>query len=372
MPNAVTDAAGNANTAASNTASIHIDTIVPTVTITGLPSGEQKGPFDITVTFSEDVGGFEVDDFIVTGEATVAFKSFFDAMEFTLTITPNAEKEGDVTLQIKASAVTDLAGNLNTDSTVTAAVPVDTMVPTAMITGVPNTEQNGAFVVTVTFSEAVTGFAAADVAVTGDATVTNVGSPNNNAYPVTITPNAGKEGNVTLQVKANAVTDAALNANTASAVTAAVHIDTIVPTVTVTPPSGEQKDPFDVTITFSEAVDGFQQGDITLTGEATLTSLTGSDGDSEYTARITPDVTSEDDVTVQVNANAVTDAAGNANTAASNTASIHIDTIVPTVAISGVPNIEKNVPLQSRLQVYRVESKRVRLTSRSPLAKMSV
>ena len=346
--NTVTDAAGNANTASTVTAPVRIDTIAPTVIlIANVPATEeQNGAFVVTVFFNEAVNDFAAADVTVTGEATVTRVGSPDNDEYTVTITPNANKEGDVTLQIKANAVTDTAGNANTAaSTVTAAIHIDTIVPTVTsITGVPNTEQNEAFDITVTFSEDVTGFAADDVTVTGEATVTNVDSPDANEYVLTITPNANKEGDVTLQVDANAVTDNAGNANPASAVTSAVHIDTIVPTATVTPPSGEQKDPFDVTITFSEAVDGFQQGDITLTGEATLTALTGSDGDSEYTARITPDATSEDDVTVQVDANTVTDAAGNANTAASNTASIHIDTIVPTVTITGLPSGEQNGP----------------------------
>ena len=83
-------------------------------------------------------------------------------------------------------------------------------------------------------------------------------------YVVTITPNANEESDVTLQVKANVVTDLAGNNNTASSVTSPVHIDTAVPTVSISgPPPGEQNGPFDVTITFSEDVMGFVVSDIT-------------------------------------------------------------------------------------------------------------
>ena len=83
--------------------------------------------------------------------------------------------------------------------------------------------------------------------------------------------------------------------------------------------------------------------DLTVTGPATASLTLGVDGDSVYnTVRITPNPTAEGDVTVQVNATTVQDFALNDNTA-SNMPSVHVDTIVPTVAISGAPDIEKNV-----------------------------
>ena len=52
---------------------------------------------------------------------------------------------------------------------------------------------------------------------------------------------------------------------------------------------------------------------------------------------ITPNATAEGNVTVQVKAEGVQDFALNDNTA-SNTISVHVDTSVPTVAISGEPD----------------------------------
>ena len=55
------DFALNDNTDASAvTPSVHIDTIVPTVAISGAPVIEKNVPFDLTVTFSEAVNGFAV------------------------------------------------------------------------------------------------------------------------------------------------------------------------------------------------------------------------------------------------------------------------------------------------------------------------
>ena len=343
VANTTADAAGNRNTASATTGNIHIDNIAPTVAISDVPTTPQNGPFDLTVTFSEDVTGFATDDLTVTGEATATSVTAVgeSKSEYTATITPNAGKEGDVTVTVNADAVTDNAGNANTASAVN--IHIDTIVPTVAIRGVPTTEQNGAFDLGITFSETVTGFATEDLTVTGPATTTSVTSmPSSaNSYIATITPNAAAEGDVTVQVSAGTVTDAAGNKNTASSATGNIHIDTIAPTPTLTAPTTPQNGAFDVTVDFGENVTGFATGDLTVTGEATATAVSGSG--SSWTATITPNVGKEGDVTVQVNANAVTDAAGNENTAASTvTPAIHIDTIPPTVAISDVPTTEQN------------------------------
>jgi hypothetical protein len=121
---------------------------------------------------------------------------------------------------------------------------------------------------------------------------------------------------------------------------------------------------FDLTITFNEEVSGFEVGDLTVTGPASVGGLSAgivnSDDEEVYRVTITPNPASEGDVTVQVNANAVTDAALNSNGAASNIATIHIDTIIPTVEISGVPPPlpEKNIPFDLRLAVCRRRCRR--------------
>ena len=89
------DLTGNNNTASTVTSPVHIDTIVPTVAISGLPTGEQKGVFDVTITFSEAVTGFGTSDIIVTGEATAtAFSGSDGDATYEVTITPGVNKEG--------------------------------------------------------------------------------------------------------------------------------------------------------------------------------------------------------------------------------------------------------------------------------------
>ena len=316
----VKDLALNNNTASSVTDAVHIDTIVPTVEITDIPTIEKNETFDIIITFSEEVNGFAVADLTINGPATATLKSGADGdTDYTVTITPDPGEEDDVTIKVDADTVTDLALNDNTASAVTDAVHVDTIVPTVTgITGIPTIEKNEAFDITITFSEEVNGFDAADLNITGPAEAATLksGTDGDKVYTVTITPNPGEEDDVTIKVDADTVTDLALNNNTASSVTDAVHIDTIVPTVEITDiPTIEKNVAFDIIITFSEEVNGFAVADLTINGPATATLKSGADGDTDYTVTITPDPGSEGDVTIKVDADTVKDLALNNNTA---------------------------------------------------------
>ena len=148
--------------------------------------------------------------------------------------------------------------NENTASN-TVEVQVDTIPPTVTITDAPETIQNGVFSVTITFSEDVTGFTATDIALigTGTADATATVSGNGSAYTATLTPTG--EGTVTVQVPADAAADVGRNGNTPSN-TAAVQVDTIPPTVTITDvPDTIQNGTFAVTITFREDVIDFNR-----------------------------------------------------------------------------------------------------------------
>ena len=81
------------------------------------------------------------------------------------------------------------------------------------------------------------------------------------------------------------VTDDAGNANPTFTALDSVHIDTIAPTVAISDvPNIEKNVPFDLTIIFSEAVNGFAvPADLTVTGPATASLMSGVDGASVYT-----------------------------------------------------------------------------------------
>ena len=324
--NVATDAANNANTAAtSKTVSIDVDK--PTVTI-GVPSGTQTGAFDVTITFSETVSGFVGSDVSLTGSAAsiTGWRANSDNTVYTATITPTAS--GTVTIGVAANVATDAANNQNTAATSkSVTVSVDTTSPDVTVS-VPSGVQNGRFSVTITFTEAVSDFVQSEVSLSGSAVSITSWRANsaNTVYTATITPTAS--GTVTIGVAANVATDAANNANTA-ATSKTVSVDVDKPSVTIGVPSGTQTGAFDVTITFSETVSGFVGSDVSLTGSAaSITAWSANTANTVYTTTITP--TASGTVTIGVAANVATDAANNANTAAtSKTVTVNIPDPIP-------------------------------------------
>ena len=195
----------------------------------------QNSAFSITLTFSETVTGFTASDIALTGTdtataaATLKDDSDDNDATYTATITPTGT--GSLSIQVSADVVVDAGSNQNTASA-KSTVPVDTVAPTVTITGVPNTIQNSAFDVTITFSEDVTGFTAADLTLTatGTASATAPVSGNGSDYTATITPTG--EGEIGIQVPASVTQDIGTNDNTASAAHT-VQVDTVPPTVTI-------------------------------------------------------------------------------------------------------------------------------------------
>ncbi len=307
------DAAGNNNTA-STVHTVSIDTIAPTVAMTGVPTIEQNVAFDITVTFSESVNDFAASDLGDLAHATAALKSGEDGDNvYVVTITPKPATEGDITLQVPANVARDPAGNYNLASKAAGRVHIDTIAPTIeyIETDHISTDKPSGFYAKFVFSEPVNGFASDDLVVTGPATVVlKSGSDGDSVYVVGITPNAASEGDVTVQVKASAVKDFALNANPASIAHQEVRVDTLAPTVAITQvPKGIQYESFSVNIEFSEDVYGFELGDIVFSGDAVVeSSVLTSESQQVYTLTVTPHEDTDSDVIITVPAEAAHDA----------------------------------------------------------------
>ena len=94
--------------------------------------------------------------------------------------------------------------------------------------------------------------------------------------------------------------------------------------------------------TFTEAVNGFTASDITVGNGRVDGSLTGNDGDAEYTATIIPsENTHGRSLTVDVAAGAATSMLSNTPTSEASRYSLTIDTVDPTVRISGPSSVTK-------------------------------
>ncbi|QGQ97957.1 S-layer homology domain-containing protein [Paenibacillus psychroresistens] len=318
------DAAGNDNTAASQL-SIISDKTVPTVVLTtGTTSPTNAATFIVTATFSEAVTGFTATDIMVSNGTKGTFTPTSGTV-YTLVITPSGD--GAVTADVTGSVAQDAAGNDNTAASQLSIISDKTAPTVALTTGTTSPTNAATFIVTATFSEAVTGFTATDITVS-NGTKGTFTPTSGTVYSLVITPSG--DGAVTADVTGSVAQDAVGNDNTAASQLSIIS-DKTAPTVALTTgtTSPTNATTFIVTATFSEAVTGFTATDITVSNgtKGTFTPTSGT----VYTLVITP--SGDGAVTADVTGSVAQDAAGNDNTAASQL-SIISDKTVPTVVLT--------------------------------------
>ena len=273
--NVAQDTAGNQNTAATDLTRT-ADITPPSVTLASAAGNPVSGAFPVTITFSESVTGFAAGDLSLTNATASEFAG--SGTSYTVTITPAAD--GAVTVGVPANVAQDAAGNQNSAAT-NLTRTADITPPSVTLASASGDPVSGAFPVTITFSESVTGFAAGDLSLTNATASEFAGS--GASYSVTITPAA--DGAVSVGVPANVAQDAAGNQNTASN-TLSRQADTVRPDVTLASASGDPTNgAFSVTATFTKPVTGLVVGDFSVTNGA-ASGLTGSG--SSYSVTITP------------------------------------------------------------------------------------
>jgi hypothetical protein len=151
-------------------------------------------------------------------------------------------------------------------------------------------------------------------------------SGNGKDYTIDITPT--NDGTVTVDIAEGVAADAAGNGNAAAVQLTRIN-DSTAPTVTIssTASNPTKSSTIPVMITFSEDVTGFTADDITVEN-GTKGTLSGNGKD--YTIDITP--TNDGKVTVDIAADAATDATGNGNTVAAQLSRIY-DSTAPTAPV---------------------------------------
>ena len=169
----------------------------------------------------------------------------------------------------------------------------------------------GAFEVTITFSWAVTGFEQSEITVTNGTVSSFSGS--GTSYTAEVTPSAS--GAVTVEVGADVAEDGSGKGNRA-APPFVIEVDLERPEVTIAGPT--EPVPvggvgFEVTITFSEPVEGFESEDISVSN-GTVEEFTEASS-SEYRATIKPAEVGQP-VVVEVPENVAEDGSGKGNRAA--------------------------------------------------------
>ena len=334
----VADAAGNNGSGTTSSNNYAVDTQRPTASIvvadTSLSVGETSL---VTITFNEAVTGFTAADLTVVNGTVTGLSSGDGGITWTGTLTPSAStSDASNLITLDNTGVSDAAGNAGSGTTDSNNYAIDTARPTAtVVVADPTVGAGETSVVTITFSEAVTGFTLADMTV-ANGSLSGLSTSDNITYTATFTPSAGVSDATNLITLNNTgVVDGAGNTGSGTTDSNNYAVDTQRPTATIVVADtalsvGETSL---VTITFSEAVSGFDNSDLSI-ANGTLSAVSSSDGGITWTATFTPALGVSDTSNVIVlNNTGVSDAAGNTGTGTTNSNNYQVDTNVPTATI---------------------------------------
>jgi hypothetical protein len=334
----ITDASGNAGTGTTDSNNYAVDTQRPTANIVVADNSLRIGETSsVTITFSEAVTGFTNADLTIANGSLSAVSSSDGGVTWTATFTPTANvTDATNVITLDNTGVADVAGNAGTGTTDSNNYAIDTQRPTASVviddTALRIGETSS---VTITFSEAVTGFTNADITI-ANGTLSAVSSSDGGVtWTATFTPTANvTDATNVITLDNTGVADVAGNAGTGTTDSNNYAIDTQRPTATIVLTDNALRigETSLVTITFSEAVTGFTNADLTV-ANGSLTSVTSSDGGITWTATFTPtaSVTYASNV-ITLDNTGVVDLAGNAGTGTTNSNNYSVDTVIPFVS----------------------------------------
>jgi hypothetical protein len=325
------DLAGNNNTASTSTDnSVTYDATAPTVTVNqanAQADPTNASPINFTVTFSESVTGFTNGDVTLSGTAGATTAAVTGSGTTYNVAVSGMTSQGTVIATIGAGVAQDAAGNGNAASTSTDnSVTYDATAPSVTInqaSGQTDPTNASPINFTVNFSESVTGFTNGDVTLSGTAGATTaVVTGSGSTYNVAVSGMTAA-GNVTVNIPAGAAQDGGGNGSTASTSTDnSVAYDATAPTVTINQAAAQadptNTSPINFTVTFSEAVTGFTNSDVTLSGTAGATTAVVTGSGATYNVAVSG-MTADGNVTVTIPAGAAQDDVGNESTASTST-----------------------------------------------------
>ncbi|RON30799.1 glycosyl hydrolase [Pseudomonas brassicacearum] len=334
----VADLAGNTGSGTTNSGNYTVDTVLPTATIVVADNALAVGETSlVTITFSEAVSGFSNADLTIANGTLTAVTSGDGGITWTATFTPtNAITDSSNLITLDNSGVQNASGNAGSGTTDSNNYAIDTVRPTATIVVTDTALALGqTTVVTITFSEAVTGFTTADLTV-ANGTLSGLSTSDNITYTATFTPTASiNDATNIITLNNTGIVDAAGNTGAGTTDSNNYAIDSLRPTATivVADPTLSAGETSLVTITFSEAVSGFDNSDLSIPN-GTLSAVSSSDGGITWTATFTPTVGVRDTTNlISLNNSGVADIAGNAGSGITNSANFTIDTVLPTATI---------------------------------------
>lgn len=363
----IKDAAGNNATLTLNsvgsTTGVIVDAVAPVVTSVSVPvNGYYKGgqQLNFTVHFSENVTPSAVPSIpVIIGSNTVQADyvsgSGTNALVFTYTVQPgDMDMDGIAvgsTIALNSGTIKDGVGN-DAVLTITNVDPtnnvfVNTATPTVTLSGTP--VLNGPWTMTITFSEAVTGFTSADINTT-NAGVSAALTGDNITYTVLVTPTA--DGAVSLSVPANVAVNVGDNGNAVSNTINYIYDGTAPAVTSVSVPANgtySTGDVLDFDVNFSEqvAVTGTPSFPVTIgstTVQATYAGGTGTNVLSfSYTVQ-TGDLDMDGiaiGAAMALNGSTIKDLSGNdaalTLNGAGSTSGVLVDAVAPVITSVAVP-----------------------------------
>jgi hypothetical protein len=369
---AVTDPAGNGNTASTSTDNVvTYDITAPTVTVNQALSQADPtnaSPITFVAVFSEPitVSSFTGADVTLGGTAPGTLSAVItqiapnDGTTFSIAVS-GMTGSGTVTASIAAGVVTDVAGNDNLASTSTDnVVTYDVTAPTVTVnqaSGQDDPTNASPITFVAVFSEPidVSSFTAADITFGGTAPGTLVAviseiAPNDGTtFNLAVSGMAGS-GTVTASIAAGVVTDVAGNANIASTSTdneVTYAVEGPIPVITQATGQADPTNlsPITFLVSFNEPINvsSFTAADLELGGtapgtlSAVITQIAPNDG-TTFTVAISG-MTGDGTVTLSIPAGVLTDPVGNLNIASVNTDnSVTYDITPPAVTVNQAPD----------------------------------
>jgi hypothetical protein len=214
-----TDVAGN-NNLASEIITQAVNTKNADVVISTDAIGISISDVTYTFTFNENVTGFTIDDIVVQNGTKGTFTAVNGSI-YTLVVTPDTQKTGNISVSIASNVAIDADSNGNlAASAALQAFNTDTANPILTITdNISDTQANGNIIFTFTFNEYVNGFTTGDITVTNASKGSFVTVETGRVYTLVVAPLS--TGEVTITVAENMVTDLGGNANLAVTATQA-------------------------------------------------------------------------------------------------------------------------------------------------------
>ena len=289
----VADTFGNAGSGSTDSNNFSISAMRPTATIVVANPTLQAGQTSlVTITFSEEVTGFDNSDLSIPNGTLSAVKSDDGGITWTATFTPTAGIDDNTNLiTLKNSGLSNDFGNAGAGITNSGNFTISTIRPTAtIVVANPALHAGETSTVTITFSEAVTGFTPADLTVSHGTVSAMATADGGTTWTATLTPNADVfEAQNVITLALDGVISLAGNAGDETAISNVYTVATapLTLTINISDASMGAGETSLVTFRFSRAVLGFSNTNVTVPN-GTLSPVASTDGGVTFTATFTP------------------------------------------------------------------------------------